>query len=182
MLLINNTKQNKNLNMNDDLSIILDEFIHLEMNVAEVYNIFHCAFPEDDDFWWQLHLEESNHAALIKSAKDVFVPLGKYPPEFLSVSLENLRNSNDELFNIVKKFKDNHISRDVAFNIALQLESLFGEEHYQQFMNKKPDTKLDEIFQKINNDEKNHAIRISSYMKDHGIKIHVKKHFKISSP
>ncbi|MBL7129164.1 MAG: rubrerythrin family protein [Ignavibacteria bacterium] len=161
--------------MKDELSQLLDEFIHLEINVAEIYNIFHYTFPEDDDFWWRLHLEESNHAALIKSAKDVFVPVGKFPSEFLSVSLEDLRDSNTELFNIVKKYKDTRVSRDVAFNIALQLENTKGERHYQRFMNKKSDTKLDEIFQRLNNDEKNHALRISSYMIDHGIEIQEKK-------
>lgn len=161
--------------MKDELSQLLDEFVHLEMNVAEIYNIFHYTFPEDDDFWWQLHLEESNHAALIKSIKEIFVPVDKLPSEFLEIALEDLKESNAELFIIVKKYKDTRASRDVAFNIALQLENLKGERHYQKFMNQKTESKLDAIFQRLNNDEVNHAARISSYMKDHGIKIQEKK-------
>ena len=157
--------------MKVDLPLILDEFICLELKVAEIYNFFHETFSEDRDIWWELHIEEKNHAALIKSIKDVFVPLGKYPSEFLSISLNDLRESNKELYSIINKYKKARISREDAFNIALQLENLAGEKHYQKFMEKKTSSKLDELFQKLNCEGKNHANRLKSYMKKHGIDI-----------
>jgi len=157
--------------MKVDLTLILDEFICLELKVAEIYNFFHETFLEDKDFWWGLCQEERNHAALIKSAKDVFLPLGKYPSVFLSISLDDLRESNKELYNILDKYKKARISRKDAFKIALQLENLAGEKHYQKFMAKKTSSKLDELFQKLNCEGKNHANRLKSYMKKHGIDI-----------
>ena len=157
--------------MQVDLPLILDEFICLELKVAEIYNFFHETFSEDRDIWWELHIEEKNHAALIKSTKDVFVPLGKFSSEFLSISLNDLRESNVELFEIIKKYKKTPISREDAFKIALQLEDLKGEKHYQRFMEKKSASKLDEIFQKLNTEEKDHARRLKSYMMENGIDI-----------
>lgn len=157
--------------MKVDLPLILDEFICLELKVAEIYNFFHETFSEDKYFWWGLCQEERNHAALIKSTKDVFVPLGKYPSVFLSISLNDLRESNKELYNILNKYKKAHISREDAFKIALQLENLKAEKHYQRFMEKKTSSKLDKLFQTLNNGEKDHAKRLTNYMKQHSIEI-----------
>ena len=157
--------------MQVDLPLILDEFICLELKVAEIYNFFHETFSEDKYFWWGLCQEERNHAALIKSTKDVFVPLGKYPSVFLSISLNDLRESNKELYNIITKYKKARISREDAFKIALQLENLKAEKHYQRFMEKKSASKLDELFQKLNSEEKDHAKRLKSYMMENGIDI-----------
>ncbi|MBL7127674.1 MAG: rubrerythrin family protein [Ignavibacteria bacterium] len=157
--------------MKVDLPLILDEFICLELKVAEIYNFFHETFSEDKNIWWGLCQEERNHAALIKSTKDVFVPLGKYPSVVLSISLNDLRESNKELYNILNKYKKAHILREDAFKIALQLENLKAEKHYQRFMEKKTSSKLDELFQTLNNGEKDHAKRLTNYMKQHGIDI-----------
>ncbi|MFC2093323.1 rubrerythrin family protein [Bacteroidota bacterium] len=157
--------------MKVDLPLILDEFICLELKVAEIYNFFHETFPEDKYFWWELCQEERNHASLIKSTKDVFVPLGKFPSVFLSISLNDLRESNKELYNILDKYKKVRISREDAFKIALQLENLKAEKHYQRFMEKKTSSKLDGLFQTLNNGEKDHAKRLITYMKQHGIVI-----------
>ncbi len=157
--------------MKDDLPLILNEFIRLELKVAEIYNFFHETFPEDKDFWWKLCQEERNHASLIKSAKDVFVPLGKYPSVFLTISLNDLQESNKELYNILDKYKRTPISREDTFIIALKLENTAAEKHYQRFMEKKTSSKLDALFQELNYDEIDHAKRISSYIKKHEIGI-----------
>ena len=60
-------------------------------------------------------------------------------------------------------------SREDAFNLALKLAQSAGEIHFQQFMEKSSGSKLDLIFKRLNGDDKDHAMRILSYMKDYGI-------------
>lgn len=155
--------------MNEDLSLIIDESIQLELNVSELYRIFHAAFPEDADFWWKLCLEEENHAALIRSIKETFLPVGKFPEAIFCNSLENLKKHNTKLRSLIRKFRDNAPSREDALNIALEVEQSAGELHYQEFIEKKEKSRIEQIFEELNRDDKDHAKRIRSYMDDNGI-------------
>ena len=155
--------------MNERFFPILDESIQLELNVARLYKIFHSAFPEDAKFWWELSLEENNHAALIRSIKEVFLPVGKFPDEMFSVSLEQLIKSNAELTALIKKFGSIAPSREDAFNIAFEVEQSAGELHFQEFIDKKDKSKVEEIFEQLNREDKDHAKKILSYMDAHGI-------------
>ena len=89
----------------------------------------------------------------------------------LASSLEELRSANSTIVELLEKHQDTPPSREDAFNLALKLEQSAGEIHFQQFMEKSSTSKLDSIFQRLNRDDKDHAIRIRSYMQDHGIKI-----------
>ncbi len=55
--------------MSQNFSQLIREAIQLELNVAKLYLLFHDLFPEDGDFWWQLVIEEENHAALLKTVE-----------------------------------------------------------------------------------------------------------------
>ena len=157
--------------MKKELLQLLDESIRLELNVAEIYNVFCAAFSEDADFWWKLLLEEKNHAALLQSGKDRFIPKDAFPKELISSSLEHLQGANKELVALIKKYRVTPPSREATFNIALKLEQSAGEIHLQKFMEKKSESKLDEIFQRLSGDNKDHATRIRSYMKSYDINI-----------
>ena len=123
--------------MNEELSLIIDESIQLELNVAQLYRIFHATFPEDASFWWRLFLEEENHAALIRSIKETFMPVGKFPDEIFCNSLENLKKNNTELRSLIRKFQDIAPSREDAFNIALKIEQSAGEIHFRNSLIKR---------------------------------------------
>ena len=56
-----------------DLLQLANEAMRLEYNVSKLYMIFRDSLPEDTEFWWKLVIEESNHAALIKSGLDYFM-------------------------------------------------------------------------------------------------------------
>ncbi len=157
--------------MNKELSLLFDESIQLEHNVAKLYETFYHAFPEDAHFWWGLALEEKNHASLLQSGKDRFAPKGKFPKELISLSLIHLQDANTITATLIKEYQAIPPSREITFNIALKLEQSAGEIHLQKFMEKKSGSKLDEIFQKLSGDDKDHAIRIRSYMKSHDINI-----------
>jgi len=157
--------------MKDTLSKMLDESIFLELNVAKLYLLFHEIFPEHAMFWWRLHLEEKNHAALIRSIKELFKPAGKIPTNLLSSSLQKLQDSNATITSLRDQYSDIKPSTEEAFNIALKLELTAGEIHYQEFMDKDQNSMLDKIFQKLNQDDKHHAIRLCAHMRHHNITI-----------
>lgn len=159
----------KEKTMSDDLTRLAEEAIELELNFSELYLSFHKAFPEDADFWWRLVLEEQNHAALIKSAKEFFMSLKEFPADFLPSSLETLAATNQELLALRKKHRNAPPSRKEAFQMALTLEESAGEIHLQNAMAKPPDSRILEIFQKLNRDDKDHSSRIREYMEENGI-------------
>ncbi len=157
--------------MNKELSLLFDESIQLEHNIAKLYETFYHAFPEDAHFWWELVLEEKNHASLLQSGKDRFEPLAKFPIEMMPPSIQELKSVNSEIQDIIKKYQDTIPSREDAFNIALKLEQSAGELHFQQFMEKESESELDRIFQRLNRDDKDHAEKLREYMNSHDINI-----------
>lgn len=159
--------------MNKELSELFDESIQLELNVAELYKIFYTALPRDAFFWKSMAIEEKNHAILLQSGKDRFEPLGKFPIEMMSSSIQELKSVNSEIQDIIKKYQDTIPSREDAFNIALKLEQSAGELHFQQFMEKESESEseLDRIFQRLNRDDKDHAEKLREYMNSYDINI-----------
>jgi hypothetical protein len=146
----------------------IDEAINLELNVAELYTVFCKAFPKDFDFWWKLSEEENNHAALLRSLKRIGPVIGEIPGEIFPHKLEELIAANTSICAIIKKFKKNP-SRKEAFNIALEIEKSAGEMHFQTFMKRDSLPEDYDVFQKLNNDDIDHAARIQQYMTEHNI-------------
>ena len=156
--------------MENDLLQLANEAMRLEYNVSKLYMIFRDAHPEDAKFWWSLVIEESNHAALIKSGIDYFMSEGFFPNEIFP-AMEDLQEANKELVSLLEKHVNNPPTREEAFKIALKVEISAGEIHYQSAMAKSADgSKMLELFQRLNQDDKDHAKRIRAYMKEKGIK------------
>ncbi|MFQ5788625.1 MAG: hypothetical protein ACE5H1_11675 [Thermodesulfobacteriota bacterium] len=164
--------------MNKKLSLLIEESIRLELNVAEIYMFFYNTFPEDSDFWREMALEEEGHASLIKSGRDTF--LDQFPPKLLAPSLQELYKTNNKLTSLLREYKENPPSRETAFNIALDIEQSPGELHFQLAIEKSFTSSIMKTFQELNNGYKDHANRIRSYMRDKGIEIRrrVSKHHK----
>ena len=160
--------------MDDDIISIIDESIDLELNVSNLYSIFHKVFPDDASFWWKLEMEENNHAALIRSGKECFLPINKFPDGLLANSLRELKDTNRKIVSLIKKYEEIPPSREEALNIAIELENSAGELHFQYFMDQEVGPKINEIFKRLNKDDKDHAMRIRSYMESHEIQIQTK--------
>ncbi len=156
--------------MSNDLIKLAEEAMRLEYNVSKLYMIFRDAYPEDAAFWWQLVIEEGNHAALIKSARDYFMPVGVFPDGMFPV-MEDMQEANVELESLLEQYAADPPSREIAFNVTLKTEMSAGEIHFQNTMTKIADSKILEMFQKLNQDDKDHAKRIRAYMKEHQIPI-----------
>ena len=155
--------------MKDNIDQIFDESIKLEINVSDLYLVFYNMFPVDAKFWWSLVLEEKHHAALLQSGKEHFEPVHQFPHDILDSNLNELKEANSKIEDIFKECKNNPPSRLEAFNIALEIENGAGEVHFQEFMSKDKSSYLNEIFKELNKDDKEHASRISSYMKNNGV-------------
>ena len=154
--------------MGNNLIKLAEEAMRLEYNVSKLYMIFRDAYPEDTAFWWQLVIEESNHAALIKSGRDYFMPVMDFP-DGIFPAMEDMREANKELESLLEKYEADPPSREIAFNVALKTEMSAGELHFQQTMTKSADSKILELFQKLNQDDKDHAKRIRAYMEENQI-------------
>jgi ferritin len=157
--------------MNNDITSLIEESINLELNVSKIYTHFYKLFPDDAAFWWKLVVEEKNHAALIRSGKEYFEPLRKFPHDLLAPLLQILKDANSKLDSLIKKYEETPPSREEALNIALTIEESAGELHFQKFMDKEANSATDNLFKELNKGDKDHAMRISRYMEEHGIPI-----------
>ncbi len=128
--------------MNNDITALAEESITLELNISEIYSLFHSCFADDANLWWKLVQEEKDHAALIRGGIEEFEPIGKFPHEILSNSLQDLKETNKKIRSLLKQFKNIPPSRELAFNTALEIEASAGELHFQHFMDKETNSKL----------------------------------------
>lgn len=157
--------------MHADLNNMLEASIELELQVAKLYLLFYHKLPQDSDFWWNLMLEEQNHAALLRSIKDVFVPRGSIPDNLLAESLDSIVQSCTALQRWHHHYSTSLPTRAQALNLALEIEHSAAELHFQRFMDKTPDSRVEDVFQQLNAEDKDHVQRLIDYMNAHNIEI-----------
>ena len=153
--------------MNNSTIKIIDEAIELELNMSKLYGFFSEYIEHDRSFWYRLGIEEKNHAALLKTAKD-FISFARFPQGLMPEDLQMLQESNSKVLETINRFLENP-DRELAFKMALELEKSAGEIHFQRFMDKRSRDNISDIFQKLNQADKDHAERISMYMKECGL-------------
>jgi len=156
--------------MNKDYAELIDESIKLELQISDLYLVFHESFSEDADFWWELSVEEKNHAALLKSLKGVSEQFKDFPHSIFFPGLRDLKIANSKIKVLIGECGKSPPSREEALNIAFEIEHSAGELHYQRFMDEHHDQAISEIFKQLNGDDKDHALKIKSYMDNNGFK------------
>jgi hypothetical protein len=154
--------------MNGEFDKYLNEAIELELNVSDLYLLFYTLFPEDCDFWRALVIEEKNHASLLKNLKQLYHIVHELPPEIYPQRIEDLQAANRDIISTIDSMKNNP-SRKKAFEYAMHIELSAGEAHYQLFAESTQISEKFEIFQQLNMDDKNHAMRIEKYMRANSI-------------
>ena len=147
------------------LEQFIDEAIQLELNAAEIYSIFSEAISDDANFWATLAWEEKNHAAALKTGKDILVPMEQFPGEILPNVIQTLVDTNLWLNSLKEKFAETKPDRETAFSIAIKIESSAGEQHFQRVMESPSDSNVIRIFQELCEDDIHHLSRIREYMK-----------------
>lgn len=145
--------------MSITLASLLEESIILELKAGELYRLYSQLFPDDRDFWIRLSLEEMNHAALLKSARQ-FLNIGKLPPEALYRNIDTLREINSRISQRIEQYRDVRPDECQAYAFAQELEMSAAEKHFQQIMESAGDERIFEIFRKLAGSDRDHAERI----------------------
>jgi hypothetical protein len=153
--------------MSDPLDALLDEAIRHEHTVSLLYFEFFQAFPDDADLWWTLSVEENGHAGLLEAGRKLFG--SEYGEEILPTRIEYLTEANLTLENLLAQMKEQPLSREAAFRIALEIETTTDGMIYENALRPEQDTAVSAISERIRRDDQLHAARIRAYMKDQGI-------------
>ncbi|UCB46408.1 MAG: hypothetical protein JSV25_02995 [Spirochaetota bacterium] len=148
-----------------DFFQLIEQSIQLELKVADLYKILSSFFPEDTNFWMQLHEEEKRHASLISKGY-VHLSRRRFPLELIASSIQELIEKNNKLDQLIKEYNKNPPSREVAFKKAIDIEKSAGEFHFQQAVTYSPSSRIMGVFQQLNKDDKDHERRIIDYMND----------------
>ncbi|MFN2370591.1 MAG: rubrerythrin family protein [Candidatus Krumholzibacteriia bacterium] len=153
----------------DDLAALLDAAIGLELAISRLYLRFHHDLPGDADFWWQLAMEEKNHAALLRSVDMMATTAAGVPDGLLPGRVQELRDLVARIEECLVRYAGSPAARDEAFALALELEQSAGEAHFQNFMESDGSGSLARVFQSLNRADMDHAQRLRSYMTEQGL-------------
>lgn len=164
-----NDCQQKSTIMTETLQKHLDESIKIELNLAKLYTILHDCFSEDEDFWWQLAMEERGHASLLQQEKKQPQPLAFFPENLLAENLQSLVDANTRISELITLFSRTPPTRYTAFRTALELELSAGESHFQEFLDSPASSYSSNIFKQLNQEDRDHAERIRDYMNQNNI-------------
>ena len=155
--------------MDQAIGDFLKESIGMELNVGEVYQLFSVKFPQDHDFWWRISMEEMHHAALIESINDLFLSDNTFEKDPIEKQTQDLKTLNQLVKQRIAQYKLVSPTRLEAFQYGFEMENSVAEFHFELFMTTAPESPVMKIFQKLNGDDLNHAIRIKNYMIENGI-------------
>ncbi len=153
------------------IRLFLDESILLEENISDLYRLFSVKYPADSEFWHTISLEEVNHAALIRTIDDLFLPERILPMDSIDDHTARLKFQNQFVQQQIVYFRESNPGREEAFSLGVKLETSIGEMHFQKFVSVIPDSVVERIFHKLNGEDRNHARRILSYMRDNGLEL-----------
>ncbi|MEI7694727.1 MAG: rubrerythrin family protein [Chlorobium sp.] len=155
--------------MHDKLQKLLEESIQLELNLAKLYTLFNDFFSDDEDFWWDLAMEEQGHAALFKEEKKQPQQKEFFPKNLLATDLQSLIDTNVKITGLIAACTATPPSRSEAFKTAYALEMAAGESHFQQFLDSPTNSFSANIFKQLNQEDRDHATRIQQYMQKNHI-------------
>ena len=149
---------------------LLDLSIQLELSISRLYARFARDFPDDMGLWSKLAIEENNHAAILRSAKESFLDMNLFPEDMVCSQLQCLKKIRKSIPEWIKEYSSEAPDRASALRYALQLETSAGELHYQNTMAGNDDCTASQLFKRLNGTDKDHADRLRAYMKSSGIK------------
>lgn len=155
--------------MREQIQKHLDESIQLELNLARLYTIFNDSLSDDEDFWWDLAMEEQGHATLLQQEKKQPQQKEFFPENLLAKDLQSLVDTNTRIAELISAWSTTPPARAEAFNIAYELEMAAGESHFQQFLDSPTNSVSANIFKQLNQEDRDHAARILQYMDENKI-------------
>lgn len=147
-------------------SEVFNLLIDFESAISEIYMEFSRMFPNDKEFWWRIAMEEKNHAAIIQSGRDVFNSMGLFPVELTSLSVGYLKEALEEKKTLLSRVKEQpqNLTRKKAVAIAIKIEERDIENIFQELMKIHPELKSIKVFQTLNKETCDHAVRLLRYL------------------
>jgi len=113
--------------MGDKEVRLIEAMIQTKLNIAEIYSIFSRAVPEDYIFWSELSMEKTNHATILKSGKDIFMPTAGFQLKKFSDDIQTLTDTKNWLFSLIAKYSIEPPNRATTFETALLIEKSTSE-------------------------------------------------------
>lgn len=148
--------------MKDNILENIDAAIALEFALSKLYEYFSERFPKEKNFWDELHIEEINHASLLKTVKD-FSKIKIIPEALIMDNIEEYEKTIEKIENSMNEEFIPDLNS--AFEFAYSLEKSSGEIHFQKAITNEDPDEISKIFIYLNRQDLNHASRILNFWK-----------------
>ncbi len=146
--------------MEDQYTLLFNEAIRVERNIASFYSLCATHFKDDQVFWQTLSEEEEHHAKILESGLELLLEENLFPDAILDLDIKELMVTNDRLENKITQFQEKALNKKETYAYALELEQASLEFFFQQTTSKEADEKALEIFDNLVGFDKDHAQRI----------------------
>lgn len=146
--------------MKNQYTLLFNEAIRVERNIASFYALYAAHFKEDQVFWQTISEEEEHHANILESGLELLLEENLFPDAILDLDIKDLKVTNDKLEERIAQFREKALDKKEAYAYALELEQASLEFFFQQTTSKKSDEKAVKIFDNLVGFDKDHAQRI----------------------
>jgi rubrerythrin len=152
------------------VSELLEQSIAIEKGIGELYRLFCTYYPEEKIFWFGLAQEEQKHANILEGLRP-WVALNGNIDQYLLPDLNELKEINISIRQVIQHAENKRPTREIAFNLAHKIELTASELHYQQIITKGTENKLLQSMQELCGADKDHLKRIKRMMKTLNIEL-----------
>ncbi len=146
--------------MENQYSLLFNEAIRVERNIASFYTLCATCFKGDQLFWQMLSEEEEHHAKILESGLELLLEQNLFPNTILDLDIKELKATNDKLEEKTAEWKEKVPGKKEAYTYALELEQASLEFFFQQTTSDKSDEQATKIFDNLVGFDKDHAQRI----------------------
>ena len=146
--------------MENQYTLLFNEAIRVERNIASFYALCATHFKDDQLFWQMLSEEEEHHAKILESGLELLLEQNLFPDAILDLDIKELKETNSMLEEKIGECKERMPDKKDAYTYALELEQASLEFFFQQTVSDKADKKATKIFDNLVGFDKDHAQRI----------------------
>lgn len=146
---------------------MLEKYTEYELKVSDLYMLFSRIFPEDSKFWFDLSLEEKDHASLIKSSI-VYVRIGKFPSQMAYDCMDSIDSMLDLIDSRIERYSAATPAKCEACRFALIVERSPCETGFLKAMTTETDDRVMQILQKVGRLDALHYTRVDNLMQKFG--------------
>jgi rubrerythrin len=148
--------------MENQYTLLFNEAIRVERNIASFYALCATHFKDDRTFWWKLSEEEEQHAKILESGLEFLLEENLFPSAILGLDIEDLKVINGKLEEKIAQIQAKAPNKKEVYFYALELEKASLEFFFQQITSRKSDDKTINIFNNLVGYDKDHARRIQN--------------------